>query len=99
MDRWKKRTLILIILPVFLVTLTATPAPAQGGPGDSAEMVYIILDIFLARPSGLVITALGAGFFVVTLPLSAPLQDHEKMLRVFILEPVDFTFIRPLGEF
>jgi len=38
-------------------------------------------------------------FFLVTLPVSAPLQEHEKMFRVFIIEPAEFTFLRPLGEF
>ena len=98
MDHWKKRSLVLIVLPFFLLTLTAAPAFAQD-EGDSAEMLYIIADFAIARPAGLAVTAFGAAFFLVTLPVSAPLQEHEKMFRVFIIEPVEFTFLRPLGEF
>jgi len=98
MDRWKKRSLVLIVLPFFLLTLTATPAFTQD-ERDSAEMLYIIADFAIARPAGLVVTAFGAAFFLVSLPVSAPLQEHEKMLRVFIIEPAEFTFLRPLGEF
>ena len=98
MDSWKKWSLVFILLPFFLFTFTAVPAFAQE-ERDSAEMLNIIGDFLVARPLGLVVTAFGAGFFLVTLPVSAPLQEHGKMFRVFILEPVEFTFLRPLGEF
>ncbi|MCP4666151.1 MAG: hypothetical protein GY849_07270 [Deltaproteobacteria bacterium] len=98
MDRWKKRPLVFIMVPVFLLTLTAAPAFAQE-EGDSAEMLYILLDFAIARPAGLAVTAFGTAFFIATLPVSAALQGHEKMLRVFVLEPGEFTFLRPLGEF
>ena len=98
MERWKKRSLILVVLPFFLLTLTAAPASAQV-EDDPAEMLLIIGDILIARPAGLAVMAFGAVFFVATLPLSAALQDHEKMLRVFIIEPTEFTCLRPLGEF
>jgi len=98
MDRWKKRSLVLLVLPFFLLTFAAAPAFAQD-EGDPAEMLYIIFDFAVARPAGLGVTVLGAAFFLVTLPVSAALQEHEKILRVFIIEPADFTFLRPLGEF
>ncbi len=98
MVRWKKRSLGWIILPFIMLTLTASPAFAQG-ERDSAEALYILLDIAIARPAGLAVTALGAAVFLVTFPISAALQEHDKMARVFVREPADFTFVRPLGEF
>jgi hypothetical protein len=98
MNRWNKRSLVLIVLPFLLLTFTAAPAFAQD-EDDPAEMLYILIDFAAARPAGLGITILGAAFFLVTLPVSAALQEHEKIMRVFIIEPAEFTFLRPLGEF
>ncbi len=93
-----KKTLVLLMASLFLFTLGAAPVYARG-EGDSAEMLYIILDFTMARPAGLAITVFGAAFFLAALPLSAPLGDHEKVLRIFVVEPGEFTFLRPLGEF
>ncbi|WP_020651127.1 hypothetical protein [Solimonas variicoloris] len=56
-------------------------------------------DLILVRPLGLVATVLGAGLFVVQLPLSLvqgePPSDPARRL---VVEPARFTFSRPLGD-
>lgn len=55
-------------------------------------------DLVVVRPVGLVATVLGAGLFVLQLPLSliqgeAPSDPAQKL----VVEPAKFTFDRPLG--
>jgi hypothetical protein len=55
-------------------------------------------DLVIVRPVGLVATVLGAGLFVLQLPLSMiqgepPSGPAQKL----VVEPAQFTFKRPLG--
>lgn len=55
-------------------------------------------DLVIVRPIGLVATVLGAGLFVLQLPLSLiqgepPSEPAKKLVE----EPAKFTFTRPLG--
>lgn len=66
----------------------------DGSPSAGA----MAFDLVIVRPLGLVATVLGAGLFVLQLPLSIiqgePPSDPAKKL---VTEPAKFTFDRPLG--
>ena len=66
----------------------------EGKPSAGA----MAFDLLIVRPVGLVATVLGAGLFVLQLPLSMiqgvpPSEPAEKL----VVEPAEFTFKRPLG--
>lgn len=58
----------------------------------------MLADTFLVRPAMLVGTALGVVTFVVTLPFSALGQNIDEAAQTLVLEPAEYTFVRPLGE-
>lgn len=66
----------------------------DGSPSAGA----MAFDLVIVRPVGLVATVLGAGLFVLQLPLSLiqgepPSEPAKKLVE----EPAKFTFTRPLG--
>ena len=61
--------------------------------------IAMAADLLIVRPVSLVATVLGAGLFVLQLPLSViqgePPNDAARKL---VVEPAQFTFSRPLGD-
>lgn len=99
MNRWKKRPVAFIVLSVFLLTATVSPALAQDSEADSdITAASMIGDFFVLRPLGLVATILGTAFFFVTLPITAAAGNTEVAGEKLVKEPGGFTFNRPLGK-
>ena len=99
MNRWKKRPVAFIVLSVFLLTATVSPALAQDSEADSdITAASMIGDLFVLRPLGLAATILGTAFFFVTLPITAAAGNTEVAGEKFVKEPGKFTFNRPLGK-
>ena len=65
---------------------------AKPGGGD------MLLDMVFMRPLMLVATAAGAVSFVVTLPFSALGGNVGEAAKTLVVEPAQYTFVRPLGE-
>ena len=59
----------------------------------------MLLDMVLLRPLMLVGTAVGAVSFVVTLPFSALGGNVGDAAETLVVEPAQYTFVRPLGEY
>jgi hypothetical protein len=83
-----------LLLHVGLATADEYQDALEGKPSAGA----MAFDLVLVRPVGLVATVLGAGLFVLQLPLSmiqgTPPSDPAQKL---VVEPAAFTFKRPLG--
>jgi thioredoxin-related protein len=86
---------IFIILLTFIVFSTPTLAFAT----DEEDNLNVVVDAALVRPLGLVSIVLGASLFIVSLPFTAISGNIDKSTKVLIIEPIDFTFKRPLGDF
>ncbi len=85
-------------IAVFLVllSLVAFTGPVSANEPNDAT---IIGDILLARPLGLAMIAAGSVLFVVALPVSLPSRSVGNVGQRLVLDPVEFTFIRPVGNF
>lgn len=59
---------------------------------------WIIMDILVARPLGIVAGIVGGGLFVLSLPFSIPTQNIGKMSEVLIERPFKFSFRRELPD-
>jgi hypothetical protein len=59
----------------------------------------IIADLALARPLGLVGSALGLAMQGVGLLFSVPGENFGETGEVLVEEPLNYTFNRPLGRF
>ena len=64
-------------------------------PGGGA-MIY---DLLAVRTTGIVATAVGAVFWVVTLPFSALGDNIDQATEKLVKAPARYTFKRPIGEF
>lgn len=89
-----KRMSILAIASLLLFT-SIVPAFAAGD--DKA--VAIIGDTVLVRPLGIAATAIGAAFFIVSLPFAVISGSVDGAAQDLVVKPAKFTFTRPLGEF
>ncbi len=99
MNRWKKRPIAFILLCIFLLTVTLSPALAQDSETDSdITAASMIGDLLVLRPLGLVATVLGTAFFLVTLPITAGVGNTEVAGEKLVKDPGKFTFNRPLGK-
>ena len=55
-------------------------------------------DLILVRPLGVVSTILGTVGFILALPFTIPSGSVGSSAKVFIVEPAQYTFTRPLGQ-
>jgi hypothetical protein len=91
-------------LALALLALASAPAQAferktQPEPIQWGELGPKVFDAVVLRPLGAVSTVLGGVFFVATAPLAAGSVGVNSAWEHFVMEPVDFTFLRPLGDF
>ncbi len=95
----KKLISLYILLSVICGSAIAQPQSIdKTGPG------FILLDVLLYRPVGLVATVIGSVVFVGVSPLiglaSIP-EPHDafaKMSEILVLAPAGYTFVRPIGD-
>jgi hypothetical protein len=98
-----KRSLVLAMLAVSM--LSADPRPALAEYGGSGMVPYepsaesMIADVLVARPAGFGATVIGALVFVISLPFSGPSGNAQQAAQMLVVQPAQFTFNRPLGEF
>jgi hypothetical protein len=98
MYKCKNKSLVLIIISVFLLTTAITPAFAQPENQNSKPTaVAMVCDLVLLRPLGIVATILGTALFIISIPFTAG-RNIEYTKQKFVVEPAKYTFQRPLGE-
>ena len=74
-------------------------APAKEYLDDIDEKAgYMIGDLVVMRPLGIVATAVGAIAYVISLPFSLGGGNEPEARQKLIIEPAKYTFTRPLGE-
>jgi len=95
-----KRTLIaLVSITVLVATFAGYPAVAQDEmPGEKGSAEAMIGDLVVVRPLGIAATALGAVFFVASMPFSLAGMNTGEAFKKLVAEPADFTFARSLGD-
>jgi hypothetical protein len=71
--------------------------PAE--PMDLSKLGAKVFDVLVLRPAGLTTIAVGAGAFVLAAPVSVFGAGIGQTWDTFVMQPVDFTFSRPLGDF
>ena len=87
-----KRLTVTILIAISIVMISV---PAFGN--DQAFDATV--DILVVRPVSLVATVVGTAVFIVSLPFSIPSQSVGPTARTLVVEPFNFTFTRPIGEF
>jgi hypothetical protein len=100
MRKFLKSCLVLGVVAAFFCMPLTNSALAEAyfkskEPGGGA-MIY---DLLVIRPVGVVATALGSVFWLVSLPFSASGDNYDAATQKLVKEPAAYTFKRPLGEF
>jgi hypothetical protein len=76
----------------------ATPLSwAQGSVDEDPNAFAMTGDLLVARPIGIVMTAVGAAAFVVSLPFTALAGSVSESAEKLVLGPAETTFMRCLG--
>lgn len=79
-----------------LVVLSGcTTDPARPGSPTGGEM---LTDAIAVRPLTLGYTALGLTAWVLTLPFTLPSGSAGDAGEAWVLDPLEYTFMRPLGD-
>lgn len=79
-------------------------AVAQPQSVKKADPGFVIMDILLYRPVGLLATVIGTVAFIGISPLTAlasipePHDAFTETGKILILAPAAYTFIRPVGD-
>ena len=79
------------------ILVAGSAVPAFAGPADEPSGTEMLVDAAIARPIGVVTTAVGAAAFVVTLPFSALGGNIDKAADKLVVDPARETFVRCLG--
>jgi len=106
--------LSLAVLAVHPALAEETPAPTAAQAAEAGEdlvpeptvspwedAIAKVVDVFPIRVLGACATVVGFGAFIISVPLVAPagrMQAIRESWDIFVLGPVDYTFVRPLGE-
>lgn len=100
MPKIVRRYSALIVAAALVLFSVGTPALAQYQAIEKeATAEKMVVDALLARPFGLLATAVGGVLYVVSLPFSALGGNSREAWDMMVMEPVRYTFDRPLGEF
>jgi hypothetical protein len=89
--RSKLRNLLAVAL------LASSSVPALAADEERPNAFTMFGDLVVARPLGVVITAVGSVAFVVALPFSALGGNVEESADALVMGPVRETFLRCLG--
>lgn len=106
MSKIAKRMLVLVCLGMLLATAPRTGAAAEATAGpDVGRAALMAVDVFPVRVGGFLRMVVGGIFLVPVTALSALTMPFERNPAVFrenaelyVVEPFDYTFRRPLGE-
>ena len=94
--RFMKKLVSLWLGIILLVSISATPLSASELPEPSPDEVAA--DLLFVRPVALCSIIVGSAIYVVSLPFTIPTGNLNLAGRKLVVEPVKFTFSKPLGE-
>ena len=86
------------IFSILLVTVMLFSAAPAFAASSNVDAIDIILDTVFLRPLGIISTAFGTTFFVVSLPISAITGNVGESYELLVEDPFVYTFRRPLGH-
>jgi hypothetical protein len=84
--------------------MISSAAAMQSQSVKQSDPGFVLLDVILYRPVGLVATILGTAAFIGLSPLTAfasipaPHDAFKKTGNILIFAPAAYTFIRPIGD-
>jgi uncharacterized MAPEG superfamily protein len=93
-DAFMNKRITAAVVTAVLLTSTFSRA---GDPSNHFEAVAA--DVVIARPLWFAATVVGAGLFIVALPVAAMSKSVQKTAKTLVETPAHATFTRALGDF
>ncbi|MGQ9510062.1 MAG: hypothetical protein ACUVTN_11820 [Thermodesulfobacteriota bacterium] len=95
-----KKSLWMLIMVSFLMVgfYSESLSWERWSKDDPVTDEWMIMDIVLVRPLGVMAGILGSGLFVISLPFSIPTKSVDKMSEILIVKPFEFSFKRDLPD-
>jgi len=91
----KKMCLILMAASLIFMSLSTVGwAEEKWAADDPITHEWSMLDLFIARPLGIVGGILGTGILVLSLPFSIPTGGVDDVAQMFVVQPFQFSFGR-----
>jgi hypothetical protein len=96
----KKSKKCLLVLLVVLLTVGQLYSLcwAQTGPTNPTDQGLAMVDLLVARPASFLAGIIGAGLFVVTLPVTASTNSVEASGDMFIYQPFRWSMQREFPD-
>jgi len=91
-----RKSIFLLLLISFLIGVLSSNGWAQGVKISNDEMN--IVDLFIARPLGIVAAAGGTCLFVASLIFTLPTGSVGDSFNLFVVEPWKFSFVRDFPD-
>ena len=95
----KKSLIITIIAAMLIMPLATSALAAEYWDTEDPSGGEMVFDFVVLRPVGLVATAVGCVFWVVSSPFAALGGNMDDASEKLVKDPAAFTFKRPLGQF
>ncbi len=86
----------LFLLIMFLIGFQISSGWAQEMKVSNDEIN--ILDLFIARPLGIIAAAGGTCLFIASLPFTLPTKSTGDVFNMFVVEPWKFSFVRDFPD-
>jgi nitrate reductase gamma subunit len=91
-----RKPIFLFLLISFSIGFLSSNGWAQEMKISNDEMNMV--DLFIARPLGVVAAAGGTCLFVLSLPFTLPTKSVGDSFNLFVVEPWKFSFVRDFPD-
>jgi len=91
-----RKSIFLLLLISFLIGILSSNGWAQEMKISNDEMN--MLDLFFARPLGIIAAAGGTCLFVASLIFTLPTGSVGDSFNLFVVEPWKFSFVRDFPD-
>ena len=99
MTQFKKIFLLLLTVSLVIGSLCSTGWAADRlRRSDPVVQGWSLIDLFVARPLGILAMAGGSVVFVAALPFTLPSGSVGNAADMFIAQPFQFTFVREVPD-
>jgi len=91
-----RKSIFLLLLISFSIGFLGSNGWAQQMKNSNDELNLV--DLFIARPLGIVAAAGGTCVFVLSLPFTLPTRSVGDSFNLFVVEPWKFSFVRDFPD-
>ncbi len=91
------KTRLACLISATAIALSGALASGQEKAPRRSPVVQAA-DAVIVRPIAFTSTLIGSVFYVVSLPVTAPLKKSKPVAEALVVKPARATFQRPLGD-